>query len=122
MNKNNQLIALTLTNIVSSDSEINLLALPTSGSNSNVYDTYYKLSFEYVNGYGFLFTYLLSGVSNNYYMYATPNIDSMILDLNTNFSSYAIFSYEVDGSAPNYFLIIQILDNNFVPFSLTKLI
>lgn len=123
MINNKELISLTLTNIVNEDSEINLLALP-SGGNSNVYDTYYKLPFEYNNGDGFLFVYLLGNppVSNNYYLYATVDIDAMILELNTNFSSYALFTYEVNGSAPDYFLIIKVLDSSFVPYSLQTLI
>lgn len=118
MNKDIQLIALTLTNIVNTDSEVNLLSSP-SGENNSVFDTYYKIDFLNIfPNVTVFFTYDLNGIEFDYSVAggsAVNDIDSLILDLNNNLGTYALFSYEL-SSTPNYYtLIIKILDSNFVP-------
>lgn len=118
MNSKTQLIALTLTNIADTDSDVNLLSTPSNANNS-LFDTYYKLSFSFASG--FLFIYILDGVSYNYYLTSLSNIDEMILQLNNEFLGYAIFNYELNGFSPNYFLTIIVTNSNFTPYSLENL-
>lgn len=117
--KTQKLISLTLTNVVNSDSEVNLLATP-SGVNNNFFDTYYRLFFAF-NTPNFLFQYILNGVTTNYYLYGLINIDDMILQLNNEFLGYAIFDYEFSGFAPDYTLIIRVTNPVFAPYSLQTL-
>lgn len=117
MNTKLQLISLTLTNVASTDSEVNLLSSPF-GVNNSLFNTYYKLAIQHYTS--FLFQYLLNGVSTNYLLYSS-DINDMVLNLNTQFLGYAIFSYELNGVAPNYFLTIIVTNPIFVPYSLTDL-
>ena len=119
MNPKLQLISLTLTNVANTDSEVNLLSRQ-AGTSNNAFDSYYRLAFQFTTS-GFLFRYTLSGVINNFYLITIPNIDSMVLQLNNEFLDYAIFSYELNGSAPNYFLTIRVTNSNFVPYTLISL-
>lgn len=122
MNPKLQLIALTLTNILNTDSEVNLLS-NQEGTNNSAFNTYYKLSI--LNDFPsepFL-TYNLNEIENDYFVNGggtVPDINSLILDLNIGLGAYALFSYEI-SSIPNYYiLIIKILDSSFVPISYTS--
>ena len=120
MNTKLQLISLTLTNVANEDSEVNLLS-SQAGTNNNFFDSYYRLSFQFTNGDGFLFQYILNEVTYGEYFYSQASIDDFIFNLNTLYSSYAIFSYELNGFAPNYFLIIRVTNPNFTPYALITL-
>lgn len=120
MNPKLQLISLTLTNIVGTDSEVNLLSSP-SGENNSAFDTYYNLSFQFLTNISFLFRYTLNDVIYDEYFFTQPNIDTFIVNLNAEFSPNAVFSYELNGSAPNYYLKIRILNSNFIPVFLQSL-
>jgi hypothetical protein len=118
MNTKLQLISLTLTNIVGTDSEVNLLS-NEAGTNNSAFDSYYQISFldrfplgkyslDYEIGIA-QYTYDVNGTL------PVANINNLILDLNTGLSSYALFSYEV-SSVPNYYILtVRILDSSFVP-------
>jgi hypothetical protein len=119
MNPKLQLISLTLTNIEDADSEVNLLFAPSGGNNSP-FDSYYKISFiDYFSfAVNFRLTYTLSGTTIIYNAnggLSIPNINSLILDLNTNLGAYALFSYEISPTPSTYILIIKILNSNFIP-------
>lgn len=118
MNPKLQLISLNLTNIVDTDSEVNLLSSQL-GSNNSPFDTYYQISFlDRFPAGNFVLNYSLNGTPTVYIVnggLAVTDIDSLILMLNIGLSSYALFSYEV-SSVPNYYiLIIKILNSTFVP-------
>jgi hypothetical protein len=119
MNTKLQLISLTLTNVANADSEVNLLS-SQAGTDNNAFDSYYRLAFQFDID-GFLFQYILNGTTYGDYFYAEPNINTFIFSLNTLYSSYAVFSYEIDGSAPNYILTIRVTNSNFVPYALITL-
>ncbi len=119
MNPKLQLISLTLTNVANADSEVNLLS-SQAGTDNNAFDSYYRLAFQFDID-GFLFRYTLSEVSNDFYLFTIPSIDSMVLQLNNEFLGDAIFSYELNGSAPNYFLTIRVTNSNFIPYALITL-
>ena len=118
MNPKTQLIALTLTNIVNTDSEVNLLSSEV-GTNNSPFDSYYQISFldRFPIG-AYLLDYDL-GVGNYTYdvngTLPVANINDLILDLNSGLGAYALFSYEL-SSTPNYYILtIKILDSSFVP-------
>lgn len=118
MNPKLQLIALTLTNIVGTDSEVNLLS-NEAGTNNSAFDSFYQISFfdrfpigkyylDYQIGVGD-YTYDVNGTL------PVVNINDLILDLNTGLSSYAFFSYQI-SSVPNYYILtVKILDSSFTP-------
>jgi hypothetical protein len=119
MNPKLQLISLTLTNIVNTDSDVNLLS-SNVGLNNSPFDTYYELSIinRFLLSASSSISYTLSGTPITYNVNggsAVPSMDALILDLNINLGSYALFTYEL-SSVPNYYnLIIKILDSNFIP-------
>ena len=114
MNPKLQLISLTLTNVSNIDSEVNLLS-SQAGSGNNALDSYYRMAFPFYNGDGFLFQYILNEVTYGEYFYSQTFIDEFVFNLNTLYSSYATFSYQLDGSVPYYFLTIIVTDSNFIP-------
>jgi hypothetical protein len=119
MNPKLQLIALNLTNLANTDSEVNLLFAPSGGNNSP-FDTYYEISFiDYFSfAVKFRLTYTLSGTTIIYNAnggLSIPNINSLILDLNSGLGAYALFSYEISPTPSTYILIIKILNSNFIP-------
>ena len=120
MNPKLQLISLTLTNVANADSEVNLLS-SQAGTDNNAFNSYYRLAFPFYNGDGLLFQYTLNGITYDEYFYSQANINTFIFNLNALYSSYAIFSYEIDGSVPNYFLTIRVINSSFIPYSLTRL-
>ena len=118
MNPKLQLISLTLTNVANTDSEVNLLS-SQAGTDNNAFNSYYRVAFQYYTSS--LFQYILNEVTYDEYFYFQANINTFIFNLNALYSSYAIFSYEIDGSAPNYFLTIRVTNSNFVPYTLITL-
>lgn len=118
MNPKLQLISLTLTNISNIDSQVNLLSSQL-GSNNSAFDTYYKIDFLDIFPSAFVFlTYNLNEIEIEYSVNggsAVNNINSLILDLNSNLGAYAIFSYQLSSIPNHYTLIIKILDSTFVP-------
>ena len=116
MNTKGELIALTLNNIVEIDSEVNLLSFGIGGNSNNSTTTYYKFNFTFIAGN----RYNVIGVAGITYIdYSTiasvPNVNVLISDLNSGLSAYAVFSLQLNGTAPNYTMIIKILDDSFIP-------
>ena len=122
-NPESELIALTLTNILNVDSEVDLFSFGTGGTSTNNTTTYYKIPFVFVSGVQYQLLSTIGGVFTNYF--TAPSIltiNDLILDFNSfGLSTYGLFSYEVNGSAPNYTLIIQILNSTFVPTTFRSL-
>ena len=117
MNQKGELIALTLTNIVEIDSEVNLLSYGGGGGNSNnsPFDTYYQVGFPFSAG-------LRYGIAGNvgitpigYTTTPVTDTNDLISQLNSLFATYAVFSLQVDGSIPSYTMIIEILNESFIP-------
>jgi hypothetical protein len=114
-----QLIALTLTNIANIDSEVNLLANP-SGANNSPFDTYYEIDFldTFSLAVKCKLSYTLSGTAITYIAnggLVVANINNLIIDLNANLGSYALFSYKISPTPSTYTLVIKILNSNFIP-------
>ena len=122
-NPEGELIALTLTNILNVDSEVDLFSYGVGGTSTNNTTTYYKINFTFVSGVQYQLLSTIGGVFTNYF--TAPSIltiNDLILDFNSfGLSTYGLFSYEVNGSAPNYTLIIQILNSTFVPTTFRSL-
>ncbi len=122
-NPESELIALTLTNILNVDSEVDLFSYGVGGTSTNNTTTYYKINFTFVSGVQYQLLSTIGGVFTNYF--TAPSIltiNDLILDFNSfGLSTYGLFSYEVNGSAPNYTLIIQILNSTFVPTTFRSL-
>jgi uncharacterized protein (TIGR02145 family) len=119
MNTKRKLIALTLTNILNTDSEVNLLSSLDSGN-----DIYYKVKFlDIFPNVVFGLFYTLNGTPITYSVSGGSSlldVESLILDLNTGLGAYALFSYEL-SSTPNYYtLIIKIIDSTFAPVKLVE--
>lgn len=116
-NPESELIALTLTNIVNTDSEVDLFSFGSGGTTINNTDTYYKVNFTFVSGVQYQLLSTIGGIFNNYF--TAPSIltiNDLILDFNASgLAPYGLFSYEINGSAPNYTLVIKILDSTFIP-------
>lgn len=123
MNPKGELIALNLTNILNTDSEVNLLSSAT-GVNNSAFDTYYNVGFlDIFPDVVFDLSYTLNGTPATYSVAGGSginDIDELILDLNSGLGSYALFSYEVSSIPSNYTLIIKILNSNFVPTQLVQ--
>ena len=84
--------------------------------------TYFKINFTFVSGVQYQLLSTIGGAFNNYFTTSIVTINDLILDFNSfGLSSYALFSYEVNGSAPNYTLIIKILNSTFVPTTFRSL-
>jgi hypothetical protein len=122
-NPESELISLTLTNILQTDSEVDLFSFSSGGTTTNNTTTYYKINFTFVSGVQYQFLSTIGGVFNNYF--TAPSIltiDDLILDFNSGgLATYGFFSYEVNGSAPNYTFIIKILDSTFIPTTFRSL-
>ena len=122
-NPESELISLELTNIVNVDSEVDLFSYGVGGTSTNNTTTYYKINFTFVSGVQYQLLSTIGGVFTNYF--TAPSIltiNDLILDFNSfGLSTYGLFSYEVNGSAPNYTLIIQILNSTFVPTTFRSL-
>jgi hypothetical protein len=118
MNPKLQLISLNLTNIVDTDSEVNLLSSQL-GSNNSAFDTYYKIDFLNIFPFvKFQLNYSLNGVPVSYQVNggsSVLNISLLMTFLNSGLGAYAFFSYELSTTPSYYTLIIKILDLNFVP-------
>ena len=118
MNPKLQLISLNLTNIVDTDSEVNLLSSQL-GSNNSAFDTYYKIDFLNIFPFvKFQLNYSLNGVPISYQVNggsSVLNISLLMSFLNSGLGAYAFFSYELSTTPSYYTLIIKILDLNFVP-------
>lgn len=123
MNQKGELIALTLTNILNTDSEVNLLS-SANGVNNSPFDTYYKVDFlDGFPTFTFQLDYTLNSVPITYNVnggLTVPNVGALILDLNTNLGAYALFGYEASSTPFNYTLIIKIINSNFVPVLLSE--
>jgi hypothetical protein len=124
MNSKTQLIALTLTNVANTDSDVNLLSSEV-GTNNSPFDTYYKVDFlDGFPTFTFQLDYTLNSVPITYNVnggLTVPNVGALILDLNTNLGTYALFGYEASSTPFNYTLIIKIINSNFVPFLLSEI-
>ena len=120
MNPETQLISLNLQNISNVDSEVNLLSYGNGISNVS---TYYKIPFTFVSGVQYQLLSTIGGVFNNYFTAPVIlTINDLINDFNTGgLAPYAFFSYELNGSAPNYNLFIKILDSTFIPTTFRSL-
>ena len=118
MNPKLQLISLNLTNIVDTDSEVNLLSSQL-GSNNSAFDTYYKIDFLNIFPFvKFQLNYSLNGVPISYQVNggsSVLNISLLMSFLNSGLGAYAFFSYELSTTPSYSTLIIKILDLNFVP-------
>lgn len=123
MNPKLQLIALNLTNIVNTDSEVNLLSSAT-GVNNSPFDSYYKIDF--LNIFPNIICqldYSLNGVPITYNVNggsAVSNINSLMGFLNSGLGTYALFSYEVSTTPSYYTLVIKVLNSNFIPVLFTE--
>jgi uncharacterized protein (TIGR02145 family) len=124
MNPKGELIALNLTNILNTDSEVNLISASQMGVNNSAFDSYYNIGFLNIfpdvifqlpyTLNGTPFTYLVNGGSS------VPDVDSLILDLNIGLGAYALFGYELSTTLNYYTLTIKILNSNFVPTQITE--
>lgn len=118
MNSKTQLIALTLTNVTNTDSDVNLLSSEV-GTNNSPFDTYYQISFfDDFPITNYQLDYTLNGTPVTYSVnggVAVTDINSLIAFLNSGLGTYALFSYEVSPTPSYYNLIIKILDSSFVP-------
>jgi hypothetical protein len=118
-----KLIVLTLTNIVNTDSEVDLFSFGVGGTSKNHTDLYYKNNFTFTSLGSYQVQYYYDGVFLNYFTSSLiNNIDDLILELNTSsLGAYVLFSYETNGAYPFYTLILKILDNLFVPSNFRNL-
>jgi uncharacterized protein (TIGR02145 family) len=123
MNTKGELISLDLTNILNTDSEVNLLSSST-GVNNSSFDTYYNIGFLNIfPNVIFQLPYTLNGTPFTYSVnggLSVPDINSLIVDLNSGLGAYALFGYEVSSTINYYTLIIKILNSNFIPFQLSE--
>jgi hypothetical protein len=121
-NPESELIALTLTNIVNTDSEVDLFSFGVGGTSTNNTTTYYTNNFTFTGDADYLLRYYYDGVLLNYFTRSLIlTIDDLILDLNINLGESVIFSYEINGIYPFYTLILEILDDLFVPSNFINL-
>jgi uncharacterized protein (TIGR02145 family) len=124
MNTKGELISLNLTNILNTDSEVNLISSAQSGTNNSAFDTYYNIGFLNIfPNVIFQLNYTLNGTPFIYNVNggsSVLNINSLILDLNTGLSSYALFGYEVSSTLNYYTLTVKILNSTFVPTQLSE--
>jgi hypothetical protein len=121
MDANLRLISLTLTNIASIDSEVNLLFSP-SGENNSPFDTYYRAEIVFYSSNSFSVDYTSGGVPYSNYYYSMTSIDSMIALMNIDFDGLAVFTYEINDSVPYYYINIEILDSRIVFTSINLLL
>ena len=123
MNTKGELISLTLTNILNTDSEVNLFSFGNGGTSTDNTTIYYKNNFTFTSGGSYQVQYYYNSVFNNYFTSSLiNNINDLILELNTSIlGAYVLFSYETNGAYPFYTLILKILDNLFVPSNFRNL-
>jgi hypothetical protein len=80
MNTKGELISLSLTNILNTDSEVNLISSAQSGTNNSAFDTYYNIGFLNIfPNVIFQLNYTLNGTP---YIY-NVNGGSSVLNINS---------------------------------------
>jgi len=109
-NPESELISLTLTNIVNVDSEVDLFSLGSGSTATNNTDNYFKVNFTFSAGIVYRIISIQYGINQYYTTPVVATINDLINDFNSALGAYGVFSYEVNGSAPNYTLIIKGLD------------
>jgi hypothetical protein len=122
MNNPKNLISLTLSNVSSVDSEVNLFSgNSTNASSSTDVTVYQSVEMIFVAGVQYQITGTDDGIFTNYFSApAIADIDALMTDLNGGgLSGYAIFTYELNTTAPNYKIFAEIIDPLFI-FSLFR--
>jgi uncharacterized protein (TIGR02145 family) len=122
MNTKGDLIALTLNNIATTDSQVNLLASGIGGGSNGTTQNIYSIEFlDIFPNVEFDLVYNINGSTTNYFT-NVEDITELMYYLNTILGSYAEFSYEI---SPNptysyYLLIIKTINPTFQPISLAE--
>jgi hypothetical protein len=77
---------------------------------TNNTDNYFKVNFTFSAGIVYRIISIQYGINQYYTTPVVATINDLINDFNSVLGAYGVFSYEVNGSAPNYTLIIKGLD------------
>ena len=123
MNTKGDLIALTLNNIATTDSEVNLLASGSGGGSNGATNNIYSIEFlDIFPNVDFDLVYNINGSTTNYIIGNVVDIAGLMFYFNAVLGSYAEFSYAI---SPNptysyYILIIRTIDTTFQPISLSE--